>query len=206
MIWAFAIAAGIVLIGLISQYNKLVYLRQLARNAWSDVDVYLKRRSELIPNLTASVRAYAAHESQTFEELAAARARANKIHDTAQRAAAESQIAAGLSRALLIAENYPELKANQNFLELQREIIETERLIANARQYYNACVRDYNTRIEAFPSNLVAPLVGCRHAPFFEADSLEAVAPGIEMEGGQLGAHQSPSPTQEDQQRTDQHS
>lgn len=182
MLWGIAIAAGIVLFGLISQYNKLVYLRQLVRNAWSDVDVYLKRRADLIPNLTASVRAYATHENKTFEELATARSRANGIQDAPKRAAAESIISAGLNRAMLIAENYPELKANQNFLDLQHELVETERLIASARQYYNACVRDFNTKIEAFPSNLVAPLASCRQAQFFETDSLEEYAPSVAMD------------------------
>lgn len=182
MLWAIAIAAGVVLIGLVSQYNKLVYLRQLVRNAWSDVDVYLKRRADLIPNLTASVKAYAIHENKTFEELASARSRANGIQDAPQRAAAESLIAAGLNRTLMIAENYPELKANQNFLALQQELIETERYIASARQYYNACVRDYNTKIEAFPSNLVATIASCKQAQFFETDSLEEYAPSVAMD------------------------
>lgn len=182
--WAVVVVAGAVLFGLIALYNRLVYMRQLVRNAWSDVDVYLRRRADLIPNLTASVKAYATHENKTFEELAKARSKAAGLRDAAQRAQAESLIAAGLNRALMIAENYPELKANQNFLALQQELIETERYIANARQYYNACVRDYNTRIESFPSNLVAPLAGCKHAQFFETGTFEEHAPSFEMDSG----------------------
>lgn len=184
MLLLVAVAAGVVLFGLVVQYNRLVYLRQLVRNAWSDVDVYLRRRADLIPNLTASVKAYAAHENKTFEELAAARARALGLQDARRRAAEESRIAAGLSRALMVAEAYPELKASQNFLALQQELIETERLIASARQYYNACVRDYNAKIESFPSNLVAPIAGCRQAEFFEADALEQLAPGVSLDDG----------------------
>jgi LemA protein len=181
-----ALIAGAIVMGLIVQYNRLVYLRQLVRNAWSDVDVYLKRRAELIPNLTASVKAYAAHEYRTFEQLAEARTRSNSLMDAAQRSEAESAITTGLSKAIMIAENYPELKANRNFLALQDELTETEGLIANARQYYNACVRDYNTKIEAFPSNLVAPLARCRYAEFFDAGSVATLTPEVKIENAPL--------------------
>jgi LemA protein len=152
-------------------YNKLVGLRQLTRNAWSDVDVYLKRRSELIPNLVAAVKGYAQHEQSTLEQTIQARSQALGAPSLSERAGAEEQVSTGVSKILLLAESYPELKASENFLQLQGSLSETEKLIASARQYYNACVRDYNTTIEAFPSNIVALTFGFRSAEFFELDS-----------------------------------
>lgn len=155
-------------------YNGIVSLRQLAQNAWSDVDVYLKRRSELIPNLVASVKAYASHEQSVLEGLADARSRAASISGpTSDRAAAETLVGSKLFQALMVAEAYPDLKSNENFLELQRELRDTEKLIANARQYYNACVRDFNTKLEAFPSNIIASVMGAKRLSFFELDSAE---------------------------------
>lgn len=183
MIWiAVGVAAGILVL-LLVQYNKLIYLRQLTRNAWSDVDVYLKRRSDLIPNLVNAVKGYASHERTVLEALTEARSRAAAAGEQAQeRAIAEGLVQASVIHALALAENYPDLKASENFLNLQRELSETEKLIASARQYYNACVRDYNTATEAFPSNLVATPMGLKPAEFFEPDSAaERMNPAIQM-------------------------
>ncbi|HVL39719.1 MAG TPA: LemA family protein [Fimbriimonadaceae bacterium] len=163
------------------QYNAIVSLRQLTRNAWADVDVYLKRRAELIPNLVAAVQAYAQHEQTALEKVMEARAKAIGMREaTGERAETESQITSGVSRVLALAESYPELKASANFIQLQRELIDTEKLIAHARQFYNACVRDFNTRIESFPGNLVAGVAGARHMAFFEIENLaERDVPGV---------------------------
>lgn len=166
------VLAVVVLVVLITQYNALVYLRQLVRNSWSDVDVYLKRRAQLVPNLVESVKAYASYEANVLTEVTEARSRsASLAGPTPERAQAETALALGLNRTLGLAEAYPELKADGGFQKLQEELVETERLIASARQYYNACVRDYNVKIEAFPSNLLARLGGFRPQAFFEIDS-----------------------------------
>jgi len=181
LVWGLVAVVGIVLIFFIAQYNALVKLRQYMKNAWSDVDVYLKRRAELIPNLVTAVKAYASHEQTVLSALAEARARATALPGpTLDHAAAESQVATSLVQVFAVAENYPELKASENFLDLQKELSETERLIASARQYYNACVRDFNTKIESFPSSLVAGTMGLKHAEFFETESAaERIAPSV---------------------------
>jgi len=171
VLWLFVGIAALVFLVFFGGYNKLVRMRQLTRNAWSDVDVYLKRRAELIPNLVASVKGYAEHEQTTLEQTVAARNQALGATSVSGRSDAEAQVSTGLSRVLMVAENYPQLKASENFLDLQRSLSETEKLIASARQYYNACVRDYNTLIESFPSNIAAGTFGFRTADFFQLDS-----------------------------------
>ena len=180
-LWFVIALVGVVLAFAIVGYNKLVRMRQLTRNSWSDVDVYLKRRAELIPNLVASVQAYATHEQGTLVATTEARtALAQARSSIAARADAERQLGERIGQVLMLAERYPELKAQDNFLELQRSLSETEKLIAHARQYYNACVRDYNTLIEAFPSNVMAGVGGFKHAEFFQVDDAwEREAPKI---------------------------
>ncbi|HQU17787.1 MAG TPA: LemA family protein [Fimbriimonadaceae bacterium] len=171
VVWGIAVVGGALLVALIVSYNGLVRLRQLVKSAWADVDVYLKRRAELVPNVVETVRAYAQHEKTVLEAVAEARARATAlVGPTAQHAQAETQLGESLVRVVALAEAYPELKANKNFASLQTELAESERLIASARQYFNACVRDYNTKIESFPSNLVASLGNVESAEFFEVD------------------------------------
>ncbi|BBO23923.1 MAG: LemA family protein [Fimbriimonadaceae bacterium] len=171
VVWGIAVVGGALLVALIVSYNGLVRLRQLVKSAWADVDVYLKRRAELVPNVVETVRAYAQHEKTVLEAVAEARARATAlVGPTAQHAQAETQLGESLVRVVALAEAYPELKANKNFASLQTELAESERLIASARQYFNACVRDYNTKIESFPSNLVASLGNFESAEFFEVD------------------------------------
>lgn len=171
VVWGIAVLGGALLVALIVSYNGLVRLRQLVKSAWADVDVYLKRRAELVPNVVETVRAYAQHEKTVLEAVAEARARATAlVGPTAQHAQAETHLGESLVRVVALAEAYPELKANKNFASLQTELAESERLIASARQYFNACVRDYNTNIESFPSNLVATLGNFESAEFFEVD------------------------------------
>lgn len=169
-----AIGAGVVLVfGFFYLYNGLVSLRQLTRNAWADVDVYLKRRAELIPNLVAAVKGYASHEEAVLTAVAEARAHALALQGpTSEKAVAERQLGGALGNIVAIAESYPELKAGENFQNLQRELSETEKLLANARQYFNACVRDFNIRLEAFPSSIVAGMMGLKSQSFFELEDV----------------------------------
>ncbi len=161
------VAVGI----LISIYNGLVQLRVRADSAWSDIDVQLKRRHDLIPNLVETVKGYAAHEKGTFENIAKYRSAAMQATSPADRAAAEGQLTAALRGLLAVAENYPQLRASEEFTSLQNQLSQTEDNIQNARRYYNAVVRDFNTRVQTFPSNLVAGMLGFKTRQFFELDS-----------------------------------
>lgn len=150
-------------------YNGLVGKRQMARNGWSDIDVQLKRRADLVPQLVATVKGYAAHERALFEEIAQKRSAAMAAgDDPAQRGAAETALARPVSRMVALAENYPDLKANENFLDLQRQLAETEDKIEMARRFYNGAVRELNTLVHSVPSNLVAGAFGFREMAYFE--------------------------------------
>jgi LemA protein len=181
MMWLIVAVAAAVVVAFAVLYNGLVSMRQLTKNAWADVDVYLKRRAELIPNLVNAVKGYAGYEKATLEALADARSRALTAPGPGpERAQAEASVTSGVAKVVAIAEAYPDLKAADNFLNLQRELSETERHIASARQYYNACVRDYNIKIEAFPSSIVAGAMGLRHIEFFETETAqERLAPSV---------------------------
>lgn len=161
------------LVGAVVLYNGLVRMRQLTKNAWADVDVYLKRRAELIPNLVTAVKAFASHEATLFEAISTARSHALGAGSVTERADAEAELGTAVHRAMFLAEQYPELRSSDNFLNLQRELSETETKIAKARQYYNACVRDLNTKVEMFPSSLLAGVAGVRHGEYFQLDSAE---------------------------------
>src|SRR5947207_2448338 len=146
----------ILLWGVVS-YNRFVQQRNLIRNAFANIDTELRRRYDLIPNLVETVKGYAAHEREVFEEVARTRSAAAGATGTpAQQAAAEGPFVAALGRLFAVAENYPELKANQNFLALQQELSNTEDRIQSARRFYNSNVRDFNRRVQSFPSNVVA--------------------------------------------------
>jgi LemA protein len=175
------IAAVVLVAGMVWVYNSLVAMKRLTENAWSDVDVYLQRRSQLVPNLVETVKGAAAFEANTLERVVNARSNAVQMHEpTREKALAEADLSSGVSRMIMVAEEYPELKANNSFLSLQDELSETERLVASARQYYNACVRDYNTMIDSFPHALVAKSVGMKPKDFFEIEDLtERSAPEV---------------------------
>jgi len=161
-------------------YNGLVALRNRSESSWSDIDVQLKRRYELIPNLVETVKGYAGHERATLESVVAARGKAMQASGTEARGAAENGLTQALRQLFALAESYPELKANQNFLELQRDLGAIEDAIQNARRYFNAVVRDLNTKVEAFPSNLVAGAFGFVKRDYFELDSeAERSAPTV---------------------------
>jgi LemA protein len=151
-------------------FNRLVTLRTRVDNGWSQIDVQLRRRADLIPNLVETVKGYAAHERELFERVTEARARSLGASGVADQADAENQVSAGLRQLLAVVENYPDLKANQNFIALQEELIGTESKIAYARQFYNDQVMRLNTLIQYFPSSLVARAFGFGERPFFEID------------------------------------
>jgi LemA protein len=172
VIWIAGIVAALLLSAVVI-YNRLVALRRLVQNAWADVDVYLKRRAELIPNLVEAVKGAATYERTTLEALAEARSHALAAPGPSEeRARAERDVREGMHRVLLLAEAYPTLTASQNFLQLQGDLRETEKLIARARQYYNACVRDYNTAVESFPAALLAGSLGFRPREPFEVEAV----------------------------------
>src|SRR5262245_5249993 len=169
-----------VLLFAIALYNRLVRLRNSGESAWSDIDVQLKRRWELIPNLVETVKGYALHEQSTFERVTFARSNAMQAHTPSAQAVAEGHLQGALRSLFAIAEAYPELRANRNFLELQRDISQLEDAIQNARRYYNAVVRDLNTAIESFPGNLLAGPFGFSKREYFELESsAERAAPKV---------------------------
>ena len=179
------ILAIIVIAGffLVAMYNRLVTLRQRVREAWSDIDVQLKRRYDLIPNLVETVKGYAAHEKGVFE--AVTQARANAISAGAsgspeQRAQAENILTGALRSVFAVAEAYPQLQASQNFRDLQENLTATEDKIAFARRFYNGNVRDYNTGLQTFPTNILAGMFGFTAEQYFElADAKEREAPKV---------------------------
>jgi LemA protein len=161
----------------IFSYNRFVGLTTKMKQAWSDIDVQLKRRYDLIPNLVATVKGYASHEKESFENVTRARAAALGAQSVGEKAQAENQIEGALKTIFALAENYPELKANQNFLALQNELSDTENKIQASRRYYNGNVRDLNTAIAVFPSNIVAKIFGFTGGEFFDLDAAEAREP-----------------------------
>ncbi|GAA2148521.1 LemA protein [Humibacillus xanthopallidus] len=161
-------------------YNGLIGLRNKVEEGWRQIDVELKRRHDLIPNLVETVKGYASHERGTLEEVMQARSAAMSGAATpAAAAATEGQLSQALGRLMAVAEAYPDLKANQNFLALQQELSSTEDRIASSRRYYNALVRELNTKVESVPSNIVAGIAKVQRAEYFETPATEAVAPSI---------------------------
>lgn len=164
----------------ISLYNRLVSLRNASESAWSDIDVQLKRRWDLIPNLVETVKGYAGHEQDTLRQVTEMRSRAMGADTPADKASAEGQLTRALRGLFAVAEAYPDLKANENFLGLQGDLNRVEEAIQNARRYYNAVVRDLNTMCESFPSNLVANGFGFSAKDYFELDDEgERAAPQV---------------------------
>lgn len=166
----------LVVVFVIGLYNGLQRKKLGVENSWSDIDVQLKRRHDLIPNLVNSVKGYAAHESGTFEAVTAARAAATGASGAAAQGGAESMLTQALGKLMVVAEAYPELKANTNFLQLQEELTSTENKIGFARQHYNRTVNQYNEATKVFPSNLIAGMFGFTEKDFFELDASEAAA------------------------------
>lgn len=155
-------------------YNRLVRSRNRVNSAWSDIDVQLQRRHDLIPRLVTAVDQYADYERATLEAVAELRSEAMRAADVAARGEVEEKLSAGVGRLIALAESYPDLKANENFLKLQGELVETENYLQFARRYYNGSVRDYNTSIETVPNNIVASMFSFNAREFFQKKSDEA--------------------------------
>lgn len=155
-------------------YNRLIRSRNRADTSWSDIDVQLQRRHDLIPRLVTAVDQYAKYERATLEAVTELRAEAMSQADVRARGKAEEKLSAGIERIIALAENYPDLKANENFLKLQAELVETENYLQFARRYYNGSVRDYNTMTETVPNNIVAGMFGFKSKEFFQKTSDEA--------------------------------
>ncbi|MBI4135022.1 MAG: LemA family protein [Candidatus Sungbacteria bacterium] len=169
----------LVFLWIIFAYNSLIASRNRADEAWSDIEVQLKRRHDLIPNLVETVKGYAAHESGLLQKVTEARTRAMSAHDPKTLGQAEGMLTGALKTLFAVAENYPELKANVNYLELQRELSDTENKVQAARRFYNTNVLELNTRIETFPMNLIANSFGFAKKNFFDADESETLLPKV---------------------------
>lgn len=174
------IVVGLV-VGLILTYNGLVRLKVRVDEAWSDITVQMKRRADLIPNIINTVKGYAAHEQGVFDLVTKARTSVVNASSVKETAAAENEFQGALKSLFAVAENYPDLKANQNFLQLQQELVDTEDKIQAARRFYNGGVRDLNTKIEMFPSNIIARLFGFIQREFFEVNDMAAIENPVEV-------------------------
>lgn len=166
--WIILIVVVAVVLWVIAIFNSLVTLKNRAKEAWADIDVQLKRRYDLIPNLVETVKGYATHEKQLFEKVTQARASAMSATGLKDKAEAENMLSNTLKSLFAVAENYPDLKASQNFLELQRELTDTEDKIQAARRFYNTNVRDLNIKIESFPDNVIASAFGFKQMELFQ--------------------------------------
>ena len=186
----FLIVLGVVVLvalGAVVSYNRFVSQKNLIRDAWANIDTELRRRYDLIPNLVETVKGYASHEKEVFENVTRARAMATAATGSpADQAAAEGPFVAAMRQLFAVAENYPELKANQNFLALQQELANTEDRLQTARRFYNSNVRDYNRRVQSFPSAVIANMFHFKEEQFFEVDEAlrEAGAPQVNFGSG----------------------
>ena len=176
-------ASVLLVMAVIGIYNSLVGLNVRAENAWSDIDVQLKRRYDLIPNVVETVKGYAGHERQTLEAVVNARSRAVSVQNAgpAERSQAEGALTSALRGLFALAEAYPQLRAAENFGQLQATLADIENAIQNARRYYNAVVRDLNTRVQQFPSNLVAALFAFKNREFFEVPDAQKETPQVKF-------------------------
>lgn len=184
--WVIIGIAVLIVLVFIFVYNSLVRLRNRVEEAWSDIDVQLKRRHDLIPNLIETVKGYAKHEKETFENVTQARTQAMQAReaggDTGQQAQAENMLTDTLKSLFAVAENYPDLKASQNFQELQRELSDTENKIQAARRFYNNNVLNYQTKIQSFPTNIMAKVFNFSPKPYFELEEeKERENPSVEF-------------------------
>lgn len=165
---------AVIVLWFVALYNKFVRLRTQADEAWSDIDVQLKRRYDLIPNLVETVKGYASHEANTLQQVTEARTKAMGAQTVEEHAQAENMLTGALKSLFAVSESYPDLKANQNFLDLQRELTDTENKIQASRRFFNTTVRDLNVAVESFPSNVVAGMFSFGKREFFELDESEA--------------------------------
>lgn len=171
--WVILSIIGVIILWVVVIFNSLVTSKNRVDEAWSDIDVQLKRRYDLIPNLIETVKGYAAHEKEVFQKVTEARTKAIAAGSVKEQGEAENMLAGALKSVFAVAENYPELKANENFLSLQTELTDTENKIQASRRFYNGNVRDYNIKIEKFPNNLIAGMLNFRHRDLFELEEGE---------------------------------
>lgn len=168
VLYTILILLGVIILWFVFTYNRLVTLKNRAKEAWADIDVQLKRRYNLIPNLVETVKGYASHERELFERVTQARAKAMGVQDLKEKGEAENMLSNTLKSLFAVAENYPNLRASENFQKLQDELTDAEDKIQSARRFYNGNVRDFNIKIESFPDNIVASLFGFKKMDFFE--------------------------------------
>jgi LemA protein len=181
-LWILLVIVVVIILWLVIIYNGLVRLKNRVNEAWADIDVQLKRRYDLIPNLIETVKGYASHEKTLFEKVTEARTKAINAQSVPEQGKAENMLSGALKSLFAVAENYPNLKANENFLELQRELTDTEDKIQAARRFYNGNVRDFNIKIEVFPNNLVAKMLGFAQKELFElGEETEREAPKVDF-------------------------
>lgn len=181
----FVLAILLLVVYPIAIYNALVRLRNQVKNAWSQIDVQLKRRHDLIPNLVETAKGYMVHERQTLESVTEARSRAMSAQTVGEISRAEGMLSGAIGKFFLVVENYPDLKANQNFLAVQEELTSTENKIAFARQNYNDQVLYFNNKIQMFPSNIIAGMMQFKEAEFFELeDQAEKAVPQVSFDQG----------------------
>lgn len=171
----------VLLVWIISVFNSLIKKRNTVSNSWADVDVQLKRRYDLIPNLVEAVKGYMGHEAKVFESVTEARTRAMSAGNSDDKVKAENELSSTLKTLFAVSENYPQLKANENFLALQKELANLENDLQSARRYYNATVREFNNSIAVFPAMIVAKLFGFGSREFFGAEEEEKVAPKVSV-------------------------
>jgi LemA protein len=183
MLWGIVIVVIVVLLllGVVAMYNRLVRLRNRSENTWAQVDVQLRRRYDLIPNLVEAVKGYAAHERATFDEVTRARAAAQQAQGVEKQAQAENVLTAALGRLFAVAEAYPELRATENFQQLQQQLADVEQNIAVARQVYNDTVLTYDNALETVPTNIVAGLFNFRPRAYFETEGATREAPAVQF-------------------------
>jgi LemA protein len=183
MLWVIVIVVIVVLLLLVvvAMYNRLVRLRNRSENTWAQVDVQLRRRYDLIPNLVEAVKGYAAHERATFDEVTRARAAAQQAQGVEEQAKAENVLTAALGRLFAVAEAYPELRATENFQQLQQQLADVEQNIAVARQVYNDTVLTYDNALETVPTNIVAGLFNFRPRAYFETEGATREAPAVQF-------------------------
>lgn len=184
MIWlclGIVVIVVVIALAIVGIYNRLVVLRNRVDNSWSQIDVQLKRRYDLIPNLVNTVKGYATHESSVFEKVTEARAAAINAQGVEAQAQAENMLSSALKSLFAVAEAYPDLKANQNFLDLQAQLADTENKIAYSRQFYNDSVMTFNTATQTFPNNVLAGMFGFKQRAYFEAEPAAATAPQVQF-------------------------
>lgn len=175
------VAIVILVVWIIFTYNGLITLKNRSDEAWSDIDVQLKRRYDLIPNLVETVKGYAAHEAGTFQKVTEARSAAMNAKSVTEHAEAENMLSQTLKSIFALSEAYPELKANENFLRLQNDLTDTEDKIQASRRFYNGNVRDFNTKLQVFPSNLIGSMLGFLKRDFFEITETERAVPQVKF-------------------------